>query len=149
MGYLNKWEDKLFKDYGKIETARQKFEDDNLIDAFNILFLQLEDVMNGCYNIYGEHRHEKDFFSYLKIVNLLFEEEYINENTKDKLLKFKSTRVEVTHYSSPSAFGRRKHNLTSRRICADFEMGITLQEQIYQYGFDLFIDAYCDMMEEG
>ncbi len=93
---MNKWTD--YFNGNLIETTRQKFEENSLLDAFGIVFSELEDVMNGWYKISSERRHEKIFFDYKTIVKLLFNEKYIDEDTKNKLCRFKSTRVEITHY---------------------------------------------------
>lgn len=145
---MNEWAD--YFNGNLIKIARQKFEDNSLLEAFGIIFLELEDVMNGWYKIHGERRHEKSFFDYKKIVELLFNEEYMDEDTKSKLCRFKSTRVEITHYLLPSSFGRRPpKQLTPERIRKDFEMGIELHGKIYEKGEDSFVDAYNDLMESG
>lgn len=135
----------LFQDYGDIENARTKFENGALIDAFNIIYQHLEDVMNGCY-LFSSNR--KKFYGYREVTRLLFEEESIDEDTRNKLNEFKATRIDVTHYSAHSSFGRRKPNLTDRKIRKHFEIGIELYEQIYHLGFDYFTDALADSMEE-
>lgn len=138
-------EEKLFQSYGDIENARIKFENGALVDAFNIIYLYLEDVMNGCYLFSNNH---KKFYSYREVTILLFEEGIIDEDTKNRLNEFKSIRIDVTHYITHSSFGRRKHNLTPRKIRKYFEIGVELHEQIYQLGFDYFTDALADSMEE-
>lgn len=139
-------EEKMFPDYADIDNARKKFEDGALLDAFNIIYMHIEDVMNGCY-LFSSNR--KKFYGYREVMNLLFDEEIIDEEIKNKLNNFKATRVDVTHYIASSSFGRRKHQLTMKKIKEHFKMGIELYEQIYQLGFDYFTDSLADSMEEG
>jgi len=139
-------EENIFPDYADIKNARKKFDDGAFVDAFNIIFLHIEDVMNGYY-FFSSNR--KKFHGYREVMNLLFEEEFIDEDMKNKLNNFKSTRVDVTHYISSSSFGRRKHNLTMEKIKEHFEMGIDLYDEIYQLGFNYFVDKLADSMEEG